>query len=130
MFGFIHRNRILLLLLLLLRTGGIHLWVTGFRFPSATEQKLWRACSYVIMVTVSAFLALAWVGSKISRLWFGYGGAWTDVWDTFYKMPLWALFVLYIYAGSFVVIESGISLREAPIGVFYTPGWVQLLLHV
>ena len=39
--------------------------------------------------------------------------------------------VLVVYSGArlYIVVESFISLRKVPIGVYYTPSWLQMIPH-
>ena len=37
------------------------------------------------------------------------------------------IFSIYITARGFIVVESFISLRALPIGVFVTPAWLQMI---
>lgn len=38
--------------------------------------------------------------------------------------------LLFIGARGYIVVESFLSLRRSPIGVFLTPSWLQMLPHL
>ncbi|KAK3936520.1 hypothetical protein QBC46DRAFT_419077 [Diplogelasinospora grovesii] len=39
-------------------------------------------------------------------------------------------FVSYMLARTYQIVESFVSLRSVPIGVFWTPSWIQMLPHI
>ncbi|KAF4982285.1 hypothetical protein FZEAL_2071 [Fusarium zealandicum] len=129
---FIFGSPILLILLLLLPGlyGGIHLMVAGTRFPTEIEQLLWTIASYDIITTMPAFFLLTAIGSGISRKFFEYESIAEDSWAMFYKFPGHVMFLAYGLSRSFLVVESFISLRDVPIGTYWTPSWLQTIPHV
>ena len=124
--------------------GGIHLSAWNFEFPSRFESITWRTACFIIiggsfaLLTVPSYkgldshfmiryYAFPWSsGSKKKRLlklmralnrMVGYG---------------FAGLLLLCYAASrvYLVIESFISLRQVPIGVYAADPWVQNIPHV
>jgi hypothetical protein len=117
----IFNSKILLLLPLVLPAlyGGIHLVVANFDFPSAIERLLWKIASIDIIVTTPAFFTLTWIGHFISGF-FGEDDEEGCCCSVSYKFPGHILLFMYIFCRLFIV-ESFISLRHVPIGVFWTP---------
>jgi hypothetical protein len=130
--AFIFNSKILLALLLVLPAayGGIHLIVSNFEFPSNAERLFWKIASINIIATMPAFFLLTFIGSRVSRLFFSYDSIGENAWAMVYKFPGHVLLFVYVVARSFLVVESFISLRAVPIGVYWTPSWLQMLPHV
>src|SRR3569833_280342 len=134
--AFIIRNTILLVLLLVLPAlyGGIHLAVAKAGYPyfaTPLEARLWGISCIDIIVTMPGFFVLSSVGMLV-------GACLTDEDDdaddcvgaVFYKLPGLLLLFLYMFCRLFIVVESFISLRHVPIGVFWTPAWIQMIPHI
>ena len=127
---FISQTKLLLLLILTLPAvyGGIHLAALNFGFPSAVEALLWKVSSIYIMVALPAMIAF----SHSLDGWLYY--KWDPPADAIPKLVsyLGGLGVLlgYVLARTFLVAESFASLRAEPIGVFWTPAWLQMIPHI
>jgi hypothetical protein len=133
MVRFIFGNNILLLLLLVLPAvyGAIHYIVVNFDFPSAIERILWRIASIDIMVTMPLFFLLTWLGFFVARCFHDdYSDDADCCCSISYKLPGHIILILYILCRLFIVVESFISLRHLPIGVFWTPSWIQMIPHI
>ena len=106
--------------------SGIHLlsgW--NFNFPSFSERLLWNvSCSFIIAV-----LLLFPISASIHE----WNTRAIDCGDWKYQVyDIWVriLVVAYLGARTFIVVESFISLRHVPIGVYWTPPWLQVIPHV
>ncbi|PON30792.1 hypothetical protein TGAM01_v200212 [Trichoderma gamsii] len=120
--------------------GGIHLSVWNFEFPSGTERLLWRIASIGIAATSLVLFAVG-LGMKIllelvKALVEIVSGRrqsrrqWREVGESIYPC-MGALAVLfYALARVYIVVESFVSLRHVPIGVYLTPSWLQMMPHV
>ena len=117
--------------------GGIHLLAWNFNFPSRIESIIWRTACFIIMGSDFALLARpSWEelnyyirrgvlsrGSRIMALMrvlrytLGYGSA-------------GLLLLCYAASRVYLVVESFISLRHVPIGVYAAVPWVQNIPHV
>jgi len=127
---FISKAKLLFLLILTLPAvyGGIHLAAINFGFPSAVESLLWKVSSIYIMVALPTMMAL----SFFFRRWLYYMlDAPLDA------IPEWVgylgglgILLGYVLARIFLVAESFASLRAEPIGVFWTPAWLQMIPHI
>ncbi|MCJ1270800.1 hypothetical protein MMC22_010697 [Lobaria immixta] len=113
--------------------GGIHLAAWNFDFPSHVESILWKVSSFIIMGLIPVVVLLFLLGVFV--------GEYLTSWNTFlsveenieiaYVMGLAILgFLLYGFARIFLVVESFISLRHVPIGVYAAVPWVQNIPHV
>ncbi|KAF3074338.1 hypothetical protein CFAM422_003741 [Trichoderma lentiforme] len=120
--------------------GGIHLSVWNFEFPSGTERLLWRIASigigatspvlFAVGLSMKILLELVKIlvetvsGRRQSRK------QWREVGEGIYPF-MGALAVLfYALARVYIVVESFVSLRHVPIGVYLTPPWLQMIPHV
>ena len=130
---FISKTKLLFLLILTLPTvyGGIHLAAISFGFPSAVESLLWKVSSIYIMVALPTMIALCYF-CYFLNCWLCY------VLDApLNAIPEWVgylgglgILLGYVLARTFLVTESFASLRAEPIGVFWTPAWLQMIPHI
>ena len=114
--------------------GGIHLSAWKFRFPSKTEQLLWRIACFAIIgaIPITCFstviLLVLLDEDNMDRIPFG------DFGESLRDILIWslviALSVLYILSRFYIVIEAFVSLRHVPIGVFAAVPWVEAMPHV
>lgn len=102
----------LTLLLLPIAYGGIHLAAWGFEFPSPAESLLWKISCLIIMGLLAMVVLMHWISSMELRH-FAY-----------------IMLILYVAARIFIVVESFISLRHVPIGVYAAVPWVQNIPHI
>ncbi len=132
MLAFIFKSTVLLVLLPVLPAvyGGIHLLVANFEFPSPIEKLLWRIASFDIICTMPVFFLLTYIGGIISPRSFKPDSDSESFFATLYKLPGNVLLCLYVSARVYLVVESFISLRAVPIGVYWTPSWLQKLPHI
>ncbi|KUJ09588.1 uncharacterized protein LY89DRAFT_273733 [Mollisia scopiformis] len=128
---FIFNSKVLLVLLLALPAvyGGIHFIVSNFDFPSPLERFLWRIAAIDIVATMPVFFALTWIGHFLSGC-FGEDDEGDCLCSVSYKFPGHVLLFGYILCRLYIVIESFVSLRYLPIGVFWTPSWIQMIPHI
>ena len=126
--------------------GGIHLSAWNFEFPSRIESVIWRIACFIIMGSSFALVAVRGV-VKIYK----------DVDSYFYQkreqLPPFSryrrvlnlpasfikigvrsfaelLLLCYAAARLYLVVESFVSLRQVPIGVYAAVPWVQNIPHV
>jgi hypothetical protein len=55
---------------------------------------------------------------------------WRDVGEGIYPFMGAVAIVFYALARMYIVVESFVSLRRVPIGVYWTPAWIQMIPHV
>ena len=125
---------ILLAILLGLMTayGGIHLSIWGYEFPTEKERWLWRVASLNV-TAFGWFFVICWLLShSFDSI---ENGMVCDILPeaTF----LWPLFIMLCLAilfcaasRVFIVVESFISLRTVPIGVYAAIPWAQYIPHI
>lgn len=112
-----------LLVALPLIYGGIHLTTWNFHFASQTEHLLWKIACIDIMGTIplSAILVFLYITQTNVLL--------TDF--SWIARVLFAiLFIFYALSRIYIVVESFISLRHVPIGVYAAIPWVQDIPHI
>ncbi|KAF7531305.1 hypothetical protein G7054_g9017 [Neopestalotiopsis clavispora] len=120
--------------------GGIHLAAWSSIFPTSSEQIIWRVACLVIMSSVPALFLLLVCGTAAGHATkrlttkktrsapiakFIKTSAWVFVTAT-----ILATVLLVVSSRCFVFVESFISLRTAPIGVYWTPAWIEMLPHL
>ncbi|GAB1318527.1 hypothetical protein MFIFM68171_08737 [Madurella fahalii] len=115
--------------------GGIHLSAWNFEFPSTVEEVMWKTASVAIASAIPLLLALIFVVASCSTMmgqlpepWGGRAEDLID--DTLVFMWLVPLPLVYMVSRIFIVIEAFISLRRVPIGVYWTPAWIQMIPHI
>ncbi|KAI0109925.1 hypothetical protein F4814DRAFT_382936 [Daldinia grandis] len=109
--------------------GGIHLTAWNSDFPSIPEHVLWKCSCFT---SIGIFPAQ----KIIQKLLFAIG-------NTFYSnkiinkginlsylMSLVGLLIIFIVTRLYIIVEAFISLRSVPIGVYWTPSWLQMIPHI
>jgi len=127
--------------------GSVHLTAWNFDFPSRAEQIIKRAACIIIAggilgscMAVGIIVAFGAVGDRI------FGKGWIkemdDKVEDWLAIPLsilgvivvellsWGLAALYFGARLFVIVESFISIRRLPLGVFVTAHWANYIPHL
>lgn len=127
--------------------GGIHLTAWASEFPSGVECLLRRCSSISIMLTMLAWPWFAimenvrrngcrhWltgVAVLKDRDWARNGVTWLVVVPV--VLVLWlaltAVLAASILRRFYLVVESFVSLREVPVGVYWVPSWLKYIPHV
>ena len=111
--------------------GGCHLaaWASS-SFPTALEQSLWRGSA--IMLTLVPLWGSLWIlwwnaaRSKRRVLYFIRNG---DL-DIVVAPLFFVVFLTYIFARSYLLVESLISLRLLPAGAFLSVNWTRYIPHI
>jgi hypothetical protein len=112
--------------------GGIHLAVWNSKFASTQESLLWKVACIDIMTT---FLA-AWPASSLAAKWIDLlfysmrGSFGRAIGGVFIYLTVAVLGLFYFLSRLYLVVESFISLRHVPIGVYTTIPWVQNIPHI
>jgi hypothetical protein len=133
---------LLVLSLILIPTayGGIHLSALHEMFPTTIESVLWKvSCFTLIGFTGIFFLSIIMVSgiielmiwieekqkdpkSRLWRWWMRFAiGTITALGLLGSCLLIYAATPLYVFARAFIVVESFISIRHVPIGVYQTP---------
>jgi hypothetical protein len=130
----------LMLIALPMVYGSVHLTAWNFDFPSRVEQIMWRVAGIIIAGGIPgssmAFViiaALIGVGDCI----FGEDWELADKFEGWLAVAIFALgvvvlgpLILYFGARLFVIVESFISIRRLPLGVFVTVHWANYIPHL
>jgi hypothetical protein len=131
-----------MLVILCAAYGGVHLSTWNFDFPTPLEQKLWRiACISTVTGSLLAPGIFLWSmlvfhkesvidGTKetFSTFW-----AESDSILGVFALLAWIALLsspLLLAARIFLVVESFISLRDVPLGVYATVSWSQYIPHI
>lgn len=123
----------LMLIALPMVYGSVHLTAWNFDFPSRVEQIMWRVACIIIAggipgscmafgIIINILMA---VGYCISRK--------DSIEKLIDKVGVWWLVLLgplYFGARLFVIVESFISIRRLPLGVFVTVHWANYIPHL
>ena len=120
--------------------GGIHLSVWNFEFPTAAERLIWRIASIGIATTLPVLLFTGFCLALLLHLRFirGLAGAvtrrhynyWWEPGDKIFLYVIGVFMFWYSLARVYIVVEAFFSLRRVPIGVYWTPAWLQMIPHV
>lgn len=124
-----HRDSLLLLILITLPIayGGIHLAAWHFKFTSSIESLLWKVACIDIMATYLAIRAVETTRNfSKSSIWSvrGYSIA------VFFALIMYGFNLLFFLSRIYLLVESFISLRHVPIGVYAALPWVQNIPHI
>jgi hypothetical protein len=110
--------------------GGVHLAAWQSDFPTNIEAWMWRGASISLM----AILPLMWIcvalASSLPKTDSAGAKRLFDFLLVVLIIIVVVLFLLFIAARMFLIVESFISLRAVPIGVYWTPAWVQMIPHL
>ena len=121
----------LLLIALPIAYGGIHLAAWNFQFASNIEHLLWKIACIIIMTTCIAitmtFLCLSLL-EELTRKFRLFSIK--QILAFLREKTPFVLLSFYSLSRTYLLIESFISLRYAPIGVFATVPWVQSIPHI
>ena len=136
--GFVVKTKVLLILLVALPLiyGGIHLTTWNFHFASQTEHLLWKIACIDIMGTIPLGVTFFACTSRISDIVLSKqrsrGKRFAVRQASRYIN--WVLFtpmsIFYALSRIYIVVESFISLRHVPIGVYAAIPWVQDIPHI
>ncbi|KAJ4245481.1 hypothetical protein NW762_013990 [Fusarium torreyae] len=128
--------------------GGVHLTAWQWEFPSYAEEIMWKVSCFLIISELPTLLLLVLAGIFLLSISNDLGGLihgnmpkkWQSYWESGERLLYWGfsmctglVFYLlalgYAFARVFIIVESFISLRHAPVGVFLSPEWVELFPH-
>ncbi|OBS25784.1 hypothetical protein FPOA_06319 [Fusarium poae] len=115
--------------------GGIHLTIWGQPFPSYVEEIMWKASCFLIIcwvpsipVIYAILRPLSYVSDALEAM-MDWPDATLSLHTEFLVLIYFISCLLYAAARVFVIIESFLSLRQVPVGVFLSPEWVELFPH-
>ena len=118
--------------------GGIHLSAWNFEFPSRVESIFWRTACFIIIGSSLPLLAVPSWEKLDFNLDVFYARLRNRTWVLRFIIALRTAhydfpgLILLCYAASriYLVVESFISLRHVPIGVYAAVPWVENIPHV
>lgn len=118
-----------LMIVLSFTYGGLHLAAWGNHFPSSVEGLIWKVSCLVMMGMLPRMMALwavFWMTIYVLKPSFGMRLAVMRATEAL------SLFLMTFYglARIFVIVEAFISLRTQPIGVYWSPDWLQTVPHI
>ena len=122
-FGVEAKVFLILLVALPLVYGAIYLATLNFHFPSQVEQLLWKIACIDIMGTIPLgvvfFVCILLIELKLHVSM-----------QTIPGILVTPIFIFYALSRIYIVVESFISLRHVPIGVYAVTPWVQDIPHI
>ena len=110
--------------------GGIHLTALRYDFPTAVEGRLWVLSCCIIMSTLP-FLYIFFLPIVLGCFW-SYGDS-CGICCHGYLIECLILegaFLVFSFSRIFLIVESFISVRSLPIGVYSMPGWLAAFPHL
>jgi hypothetical protein len=138
-------KEIVALMVLPILYGGIHLMAWNFDFPTPEEQLLWKIACIGIPLMVPGYILGMIMGVSLAGLvWYVmvsvFGSVYVrgqDITDitgaTVIRMlrrTTYVMMAIGTIPRVYIVVESFIGLRQVPIGVYWTPAWLQMIPHV
>jgi len=111
--------------------GGVHLTIWGQSFPSYMEEVMWKVSCLLIIccipfVVISALFTFPLAGVlEDKREYQGKKSLYNIISGSFFAL-MFPIGLGYIAARVFIIVESFLSLRRSPVGVFLSPEWVEL----
>jgi hypothetical protein len=117
--------------------GSVHLAAWNFEFPTHVEKIMWKVACVLVAGGIPG-LALTfflrgiveklgtWVLSRFSRL----HGLFSGVVEFCSAVLTGVIATLYFGARVFIIIESFISVRKLPLGVYITVDWADYIPHL
>jgi hypothetical protein len=98
--------------------AGAHLGALSIMFPSQKERLLWEISCYILFATT----ALSGIGIfPITISEFYFGDYFSKFAENFFFWTLIFIVPVILCARAYIVVESFISLRQVPVGVYQTP---------
>ncbi|WAO95571.1 Hypothetical protein NCS54_01320000 [Fusarium falciforme] len=111
--------------------GGVHLSAWNWMFPTSAEKLAWK----ISCLTVACALPVFFFGIGVA-LFITFEVYSTNTKDVlasrYFKMSLGVFGMLVVAscgARVFIIVESFMSIRKVPIGVFISPTWIQMVPH-
>ncbi|KAK3343474.1 hypothetical protein B0T25DRAFT_554405 [Lasiosphaeria hispida] len=131
MFGSSNSLLTALLFVLPLVYGGVHLSAWGFEFPTPAEGACWKAACVFIALALVVWWLVHWVCLFAELVLLHLCGLdleyFTD-WNLIVTGRVF--FFVCMLCRLYIVMEAFVSLRAVPIGVYWTPSWIQTIPHV
>lgn len=99
--------------------AGAHLGALSIMFPSQKERLLWKISCYILFTTTAVYAIALFLQYYLSLIYLGdYFSKFVDEFTTWIVNMF---FPVFLCARAYIVIESFISLRHVPVGVYQTP---------
>ena len=111
--------------------GGVHLTIWGQAFPSYAEEVMWKVSCLLIISGIPSFVTLSFLLFSFESVLNCLTGDFIDddvLLNLFAGLGFLGAFV-YLAARVFIIVESFLSLRQSPVGVFLSPEWIELFPH-
>jgi hypothetical protein len=131
--------------------GIFHLWAWSFEFPSDTEQLIWRVCCILTISGAVLNINSIWLYNDFVLLSLAldmdaesddrvtkpsHGTVFRRMLvDSHFFKKIRIIFAiiftaLFLLARLFIIVESFISIRKVPAGVYATIRWVDMIPHI
>ena len=102
--------------------GGLHTLAWFAHFDSSTEQLLWRISACVVMGGFPVF--------RVSITFGGYVRYWSGAIEDIAIFLGFLVFLAYILARAYLVVECFINLSHLPAEVYDVPSWSTYFPHI
>ena len=114
--------------------GGVHLSAWGFEFPTPIESLLWKVACIVIAASIPVWCVTTFPTVGISGALATHHKRLETLSDLFmaFMVLICGKLLIYVLAVCrfYIVVEAFVSLRSMPIGVYWTPAWIQMIPHL
>jgi len=113
--------------------GGVHLSAWRFEFPTPIES-LWKIACIIIAASIPVWYVASLLPIEIADAVAKHSKRLETVANFFFGFMVWFCGRLLIYVLAvcrfYIVVEAFVSLRSMPIGVYWTPAWIQMIPHL
>ncbi len=113
-------------------TGAIYISAWNFVFPSKAEELLWRICSLttvaVPVFVISVFLLTTFCLNSL--LQYPRLRHYIKTVHSFISTYMTLMLALVVHCRTFLIVESFISIRHVPIGVYASVSWTKYIPHL
>lgn len=113
--------------------GGVHLAIWGKTFPTYVEELMWKVSCILIMCWIPSMPIVHVIVHPFNKICFeACESCYDSCCDSQGALMSGLYFIpslLYLAARVFIIAESFLSLRQAPVRTFLSPEWVELFPH-
>ena len=110
--------------------GGVHLIIWGQFFPSYVEEVMWKVSCLIIICCFPCFVTFIMLSLFLTDPLESLMTNLDDIFDALAVLSFYSVAFVYFTARVFIIVESFLSLRQSPVGVFLSPEWVELFPHI
>ena len=118
----------LTMVLISIAYGGLHLSAWNFDFPTWGERLGWIISCLIVLFGPTAGLLTAYLVTQFKAwLHLEHDEKWHEVYKQSWRYAQWGHVAMVLLCRSFLIIESFVSLRRVPLGVYEEVPWTRYI---